>query len=60
MKVPTARYDTDSRCVRPPHDSRSGASFVDHVSFVLMRARGVTTAFAFDEDFARQGFNVTG
>jgi predicted nucleic acid-binding protein len=41
-------------------DSRSGASFVDHVSFVLMRARGVTTAFAFDEDFARQGFNVTG
>ncbi|MEX2546999.1 MAG: PIN domain-containing protein [Chloroflexota bacterium] len=37
-------------------DARSRASLVDHVSFALMRARGITTAFAFDADFAAQGF----
>jgi predicted nucleic acid-binding protein len=37
-------------------DARSGASLVDHVSFALMRARDMTTAFAFDADFEAQGF----
>ena len=31
-------------------------SFVDLVSFGVMRARGIGTAFAFDEDFRREGF----
>jgi predicted nucleic acid-binding protein len=31
-------------------------SLVDRVSFEVMRARGITRAFAFDPDFARQGF----
>lgn len=39
-------------------ESRGGASFVDHVSFALMRARGVSAAFCFDADFARQGFRL--
>ncbi|HEY8868980.1 MAG TPA: PIN domain-containing protein [Candidatus Dormibacteraeota bacterium] len=34
----------------------AAASFVDHVSFVLMRQTGVRVAFAFDQDFEREGF----
>ena len=37
-------------------ESAGGASFVDHVSFALMRARGVSAAFCFDAEFARRGF----
>jgi predicted nucleic acid-binding protein len=33
-------------------------TFVDRVSFELMRNRGVTEALAFDDDFARQGFTL--
>ncbi|MGH7876549.1 MAG: type II toxin-antitoxin system VapC family toxin [Candidatus Dormibacteraceae bacterium] len=33
-------------------------SLVDYVSFDLMRRRGITSAFAFDADFARQGFEL--
>ena len=33
-------------------------SLVDHVSFALMRSLGVTRAFAFDDDFAREGFEL--
>ena len=33
-------------------------SLVDWTSFELMRRRGVTEAFAFDDDFAKQGFGV--
>jgi len=35
-----------------------GVSFVDQVSFVLMRDRGMRTAFAFDRDFVAQGFDL--
>lgn len=38
--------------------NRRGDSFVDHVSFALMRDRGITTAFTLDQDFAREGFEV--
>jgi predicted nucleic acid-binding protein len=31
-------------------------SLVDQVSFLVMRKRGVGTAFAFDQDFVREGF----
>lgn len=31
-------------------------SFVDQVSFLVMQLRGVTTAFAFDDDFGAAGF----
>jgi predicted nucleic acid-binding protein len=31
-------------------------SLVDRMSFLLMRRRGIGTAFAFDDDFAREGF----
>ena len=37
--------------------SRS-VSLVDRVSFLLMRRRGIGTAFAFDDDFAREGFRT--
>jgi predicted nucleic acid-binding protein len=33
-------------------------SLVDHVSFAYMRRHGLTTAFAFDEDFQREGFRL--
>lgn len=32
-------------------------SFVDCVSFVLMRQKGIRNAFVFDEDFAKEGFS---
>lgn len=37
--------------------SRS-VSLVDRVSFLVMRRRGIGTAFAFDDDFAREGFRT--
>ncbi len=33
-------------------------SFVDRVSFELMRSEGIGLAFAFDPDFAREGFET--
>lgn len=33
-------------------------SLVDRVSFTLMHQRGITTVFAFDEDFRRAGFDL--
>lgn len=35
-------------------------SLVDWTSFAIMRTYGIDTAFAFDEDFERQGFTVIG
>jgi predicted nucleic acid-binding protein len=37
---------------------RRKVSLVDHVSFLVMRRRGVTTAFAFDADFVSAGFQL--
>jgi predicted nucleic acid-binding protein len=37
---------------------RSGVSLVDLVSFLVMRRRAIRTAFAFDDDFAREGFDL--
>jgi predicted nucleic acid-binding protein len=37
---------------------RSAVSFVDRVSFELMRRERIEVAFAFDRDFARQGFRL--
>jgi predicted nucleic acid-binding protein len=36
----------------------STVSFVDRVSFELMRRERIDTAFAFDRDFAREGFRL--
>ena len=33
-------------------------SFVDCMSFVVMKERGITKAFAFDEDFKKAGFEL--
>lgn len=33
-------------------------SLVDHASFALMRSLGIVRAFAFDDDFAREGFEL--
>lgn len=35
---------------------KRGISFVDQISFLLMRGRYIETAFAFDRDFVRAGF----
>ncbi len=37
---------------------QQGVSIVDHVSFAVMRSEQLTTAFAFDEDFRRAGFET--
>lgn len=37
---------------------RRRASLVDHVSFELMRRRGLRTALALDRDFEREGFEL--
>lgn len=37
---------------------RRRLSLVDRVSFEVMRDRGITEAFAFDPDFAREGFTM--
>jgi predicted nucleic acid-binding protein len=34
------------------------SSFVDRTSFELMRTEGIRRAFAFDRDFAREGFET--
>jgi len=33
-------------------------SLVDRISLLLMRKRGLSTAFCFDEDFSKHGFDV--
>jgi uncharacterized protein len=33
-------------------------SLVDHASFALMRSIGIGRAFAYDDDFAREGFEL--
>ncbi len=52
---------------RPLHEeaarrlARAGkrrVSFVDHVSFAVMRSRSIETVFAFDPDFAEEGFRL--
>jgi predicted nucleic acid-binding protein len=37
---------------------KRGVSLVDHISFLVMRRRGLTTAFAFDPGFAAAGFRL--
>lgn len=37
---------------------RRGVSLVDWTSFELMRRHGIASAFAFDSDFADQGFSL--
>lgn len=39
---------------------RRGISLVDWTSFLVMRRQGLEVAFAFDDDFERQGFRVLG
>ena len=38
--------------------AKPGASLVDCTSFSIMQAHGIRTAFAFDNDFRRAGFDV--
>jgi predicted nucleic acid-binding protein len=33
-------------------------SFVDHVSFLVMKSRGIDRALAFDPDFPSEGFSL--
>jgi len=40
--------------------SRREVSFVDHVSFFVMRSRGVRVALAFDRHFEAEGFGIFG
>lgn len=38
----------------------ASVSLVDHVSFTLMRSLGIGRAFAYDDDFEREGFELVG
>ncbi len=37
---------------------KRGISIVDAASFAVMTSRGITTAFAFDDDFRHEGFEL--
>jgi predicted nucleic acid-binding protein len=51
--------DLHAAGVRELERSRKGhVSLVDHISFLVMRRRDVTTAFAFDPDFRSAGFQI--
>lgn len=39
---------------------RRAVSFVDHVSFLVMKSRGLDTVFAFDPHFEQEGFRIYG
>lgn len=53
-------HDLHEQALGSMRASRSSVSFVDWVSFALMRRERITTAFAFDADFERQGFQLLG
>jgi predicted nucleic acid-binding protein len=38
--------------------SKRGISFIDCTSFIVMRRKGIRTAFVFDPDFQDQGFSI--
>jgi predicted nucleic acid-binding protein len=38
--------------------AQAGTSLVDYVSFAVMRSESLATAFAFDDDFLRAGFET--
>jgi predicted nucleic acid-binding protein len=42
----------------PDRGKPSAGELVDHVSFIVMRSRGVDTALAFDPDFEAEGFRL--
>ncbi len=43
---------------RLARSTRSDVSLVDHVSFIVMRARSIDEALAFDRDFVDAGFRI--
>ncbi|HYT77414.1 MAG TPA: hypothetical protein VEL79_21840 [Vicinamibacterales bacterium] len=49
---------TPLRFTRWTGPGRRRLSLVDHVSFLVMRRRKVSTAFAFDPDFTSAGFQL--
>jgi predicted nucleic acid-binding protein len=58
VAVDRALHDRAAAWLRS-HPSRK-VSLVDAVSFEVMRAHGIATAFAFDDDFERAGFGLLG
>ena len=53
--------DRDLHAIATREFERAGKrrlSFVDHVSFLVMKRRSVQTAFAFDPDFRVAGFQL--
>jgi predicted nucleic acid-binding protein len=52
-------HDLYSLAVAAYRESRSARiSLVDRTSFALMRSMGISRAFAYDEDFGREGFEL--
>jgi predicted nucleic acid-binding protein len=49
-------YETAVASYRRSESAR--VSLVDHASFALMRSLGIRRAFAYDDDFAREGFEL--
>jgi predicted nucleic acid-binding protein len=58
MWVDRALHEDASQLLQRASQRRM--SLVDHVSFLVMRERRVEQAFAFDPDFAAEGFRLVG
>ena len=52
--VDRALHDSALRAMKRVR--RRKISFVDQISFLLLRSRGIDKAFSFDRDFRREGF----
>lgn len=59
VRVTWVDPDLHERAVRAMLAARQrGVSLVDWTSFEMMRRQGISSAFAFDSDFAHQGFSL--
>lgn len=60
VTAPLHREALAALAAGPGAGAGAGASFVDQVSFAVMRRRGITEALALDADFVAAGFNLFG
>jgi predicted nucleic acid-binding protein len=58
IEIRTVGNDLHAEAIAALRAGPTSVSFVDQVSFTLMRRERIASAFAFDGDFPKQGFNL--